>query len=145
RWTWTPPENTVIEVAAVYGSTIVIGLSTINGNVIALLRLDFDDTYALSDASHQGFYKLIHFCGIIECTTTHTDFEFVIFDSSDLVPYPLCVVGTFKPSIKLLSLKPDNYLEMLHEELLVDYSIMNVNIPESACIIGSVEMPFFLV
>ncbi|CAG8692688.1 7584_t:CDS:2, partial [Racocetra fulgida] len=44
RWTWTPPENTVIEVAAVHDSTIVIGLSTINGNVIALLRLDFDDT-----------------------------------------------------------------------------------------------------
>ncbi|CAG8557410.1 10090_t:CDS:10 [Dentiscutata erythropus] len=111
---WTPPENTVIDVAAVYDSIVVIGLSTVNGSIIILLRLDLDDiTFS--------------------------------FDSSALVPYPLCVIGTFKQSIKFLSLNPDNYLEMLHEELLVDYSIMKVNIPESACFIGSIEKPFFLV
>ncbi|CAG8443521.1 152_t:CDS:10, partial [Cetraspora pellucida] len=133
RWTWTPPENAVIEVAAVYDSNIVVGLSTINGSVIALLRLNFDDTkhVTFNEVSQSSLDCQLCF---IRCIAP-----------SDLVPYPLCVVGTFKPSIKLLSLKPDNYLEMLREELLMDYSIMNVNIPESACIIGSVEKQFFLV
>ncbi|RIB15862.1 hypothetical protein C2G38_1552741 [Gigaspora rosea] len=36
---WTPPENTVIDVAAVYDSIAVIALSAINVNVIILLRL----------------------------------------------------------------------------------------------------------
>ncbi|CAG8509543.1 1079_t:CDS:10, partial [Scutellospora calospora] len=98
---WTPPENTVIEVAAVYGSIVIVGLSTFNGSVITVIRLDFDNDTAL-------------------------------------VPYPLCVIGTFRPSIKILSLKSDYYLEILHEELLV-------NVPESACIIGSIEKSFFLI
>ncbi|CAG8609261.1 10589_t:CDS:10 [Cetraspora pellucida] len=133
RWTWTSPENAVIEVAAVYDSNIVVGLSTINGSVIALLRLNFEDTRQITFTEVSQSSLDCQLC-FIRCIAP-----------SDLVPYPLCVIGTFKPSIKLLSLKPDNYLEMLREELLMDYSIMNVNIPESACIIGSVENPFFLV
>lgn len=131
---WTPPENTVIDVAAVYDTIAVIGLSAINGSVIILLRLDLDNI-----TNHVTFTKVAQFS--LDCQLCFIR----CIAPSVLVPYPLCVIGTFKPSIKFLSLNPDNYLEILHEELLVDYSIMKVNIPESACIIGSIEKPFFLV
>jgi hypothetical protein len=38
----------------------------------------------------------------------------------------------------------NNLLQTLHEEILVDYSITKVNIPESACIIGNNEKAYFL-
>jgi hypothetical protein len=56
----------------------------------------------------------------------------------------MCMVGTFKPCIKFISLNMNNLLQTLHEEILVDYSITKVNIPESACIIGNNEKAYFL-
>jgi hypothetical protein len=55
------------------------------------------------------------------------------------------MIGTFKPCIKFISLDVNNnLLQTLHEEMLVDYSITKVNIPESACIIGNNERAYFL-
>ncbi|PKK67422.1 hypothetical protein RhiirC2_751761 [Rhizophagus irregularis] len=130
---WIPPENSIIEVASAYENIIVISLLNINGSIITVLRVDIDYEK-----------KQIEIIKIAESLLDSQPCFIKCISPSSLVPIPMCMIGTFKPCIKFISLNMNNLLQTLHEEVLVDYSITKVNIPESACIIGNNEKAYFL-
>ncbi|CAG8451476.1 8190_t:CDS:10 [Funneliformis mosseae] len=131
---WIPPEDAVIEVASVYQNMIIICISTINGSAVKVLRVDIEYEMKRVEIVQTAEILLDSQPCFIRCFTPNL-----------IVPIPMCIIGTFKPCVKFLSLDVNgNLLETLHEETLEDYSVTKVNIPESACLIGYNEKFYFL-
>ncbi|CAI2179449.1 1570_t:CDS:10 [Funneliformis geosporum] len=131
---WIIPEDTVVEVASVYQNMIIICITTINGSAVKVLRVDIE--YET---------KRVEIIQIAEILLNSQPCFIRCFTPNLIVPIPMCIIGTFKPCVKFLSLDVNgNLLETLHEETLEDYSVTKVNIPESACLISYNEKFYFL-
>ncbi|CAG8447000.1 2401_t:CDS:10 [Diversispora eburnea] len=136
KFRWIPPDNSIIEVADVYDSIVIISLSTINGSILYVLQLLIDPS---------SVHNKVSFSILAEVPLdSQTCFIRCLIPSSH-VPVPICIIGTYKPSIKFFLLnQPENWLKLVHEEFLDDIMMTKVNIPESILIIGDNEKAYFL-
>ncbi|CAG8587532.1 18234_t:CDS:10, partial [Acaulospora morrowiae] len=132
RYEWQVPENMRIEVAAVCQSMVFIGLTSGKENVICVLKLYYDAKINIMTFSDIAHVDLDCSPSFIRC-----------FSVSSLTPVPLCIIGTYKTSVKFLSLSSENFLTILHEEIL-DLKDKTI-IPESVYLIGNEEKAYFLV
>ncbi|ORY02118.1 hypothetical protein K493DRAFT_334751 [Basidiobolus meristosporus CBS 931.73] len=67
----------------------------------------------------------------------------VNIDPSTIVaPFPICLIGTYKPSIEIYGINSTFGFELLHSESLASYSSEGINIPQSTAFVGTEQMHF---
>ncbi|RHZ88816.1 hypothetical protein Glove_21g356 [Diversispora epigaea] len=136
KFRWIPPDNSIIEVADVYDSIVIISLSTINGSILYVLQLLIDPS---------SIHNKVSFSILAEVPLDSQPCFIRCLSPSPHAPVPICIIGTYNPSLKFFLLnQPENCLELVHEEFLDDISATKVNIPESVLIIGDNEKAYFL-
>ncbi|KAK9764102.1 hypothetical protein K7432_008679, partial [Basidiobolus ranarum] len=128
---WTPPDNVTITVGLTIGNSIILGLSSNQTHSLLMLAVNIDLTT-----------KEITFVVVANVELENEPCSIDCISSNTIAPVPICLIGTYKPSIEIYSINSSLGFELLHSEPLGSYSSEGINIPQSTGFVGTEKKHF---
>ncbi|KAJ3295779.1 Transcription initiation factor TFIID subunit 5 [Borealophlyctis nickersoniae] len=134
---WRPPPGTTIAVAGVMENLVVVSISP--QKALLLLKVLADEESGDASIVEMKQVTLDSEPCSIFCPSLRTP------SHGDLTRLKICIIGTHKPALKVISLDSATPLKELHEESLGHVSTEGINMAQSFALIKNGREAFLLV